>query len=99
MPDFNSAGEFKLGSIEVLAQNQIVLSFTALLENFENSERIFKVVEKNDELVPYTIENSKIDENNANQVIVTFEEILPVNTEFKLTVISILDNTGRNLES
>lgn len=97
--EFNSAGDFKLSSIEVLAQNQISLSFTALLENSEYSERIFKVVEKNDELLQYSIKESILDESNQNKVIVTFEEILPVNTEFKLTVISILDETGRNLES
>jgi hypothetical protein len=82
-----------------LAQNQILLSFTALLENSEVSERIFKVVEKNDEFIQYTVKDSKVDENNTNQVIVTLEKILPINTEFKLTVISILDETGRNLES
>ncbi len=99
IPEFNSAWEFKLGSIKVLAQNQILLSFTALLENSEVSERIFKVVEKNDEFIQYTVKDSKVDENNTNQVIVTLEKILPINTEFKLTVISILDETGRNLES
>jgi hypothetical protein len=50
-------------------------------------------------LIQYAIKESILDENSNNKVIVTFEEILPINTEFKLTVISILDEAGRNLES
>jgi len=74
-----------------LAQNQISLSFTSLLENNDDSERIFKVIEKNDELAKYAIIDSKIDVNNSNKVIITFEELLPINTQFQLIVISILD--------
>lgn len=97
--EFNSAWEFKIGSIEVLAQNQVSLSFTSKLENLEDSERVFKVVEKNDELMEYTVNKSDIDLNAVNKVIITFDENLPVDTEFKLTVISILDAQGRNIES
>lgn len=96
---FNSAMDFKLSSIEVLAQNQISLLFTSALENAQDSERIFKVVDKNDEFIQYAVSKSEIDDENENKVIVTFDELLPVDTEFKLTVISILDNQGRNLES
>lgn len=97
--EMNSAWEFKLSGIETLAQNQISVIFTSYLENNENAERIFKVVDKNDELIQYAIKESKIDVTSINKVIITFEELLPVNTEFKLTVISILDENGRNLES
>lgn len=97
--EFNSAIDFKLSNIEVLAQNQIALEFTSPLENQEDSERIFKVVDKNNEFTQYNIINSEIDLNKSNNVIITFEELLPVDTEFKLTVISILDIQWRNLES
>lgn len=95
--DMNSAGEFKLQAIEVLAQNQVAVEFTASLD--PSAEKIFKVVEKNDELLQYSVNDTKLDLNDSRKVLVTFDELLPVNTEFKLTVISILDNQGRNLES
>jgi hypothetical protein len=85
----NAAAEFKLNSVEVLAQNQVAVEFTAPLDS--SAERVFKVVEKNDELLQYVVKDTKIDPNNSYRVLVTFDELLPVNTEFKLTVISILD--------
>lgn len=97
--EMNSAVEFKVAGIEVLAQNQVALSFTSNLENTVDAERIFKVVEKNDELIEYVVKDSKIDEQAGNKVIITFDEILPTEVEFKLVVISILDNQGRNIES
>jgi hypothetical protein len=47
----------------------------------------------------YTVNKSVIDSEAVNKVIITFEENLPISTEFKLTVISILDAQGRNIES
>jgi hypothetical protein len=82
-----------------LAQNRITVAFTSNLENNENSERIFKVIDKNDELTQYIVSASEIDKDDTNKVLINFEELLPVNKEFKLTVISILDENGRNLES
>ncbi len=97
--EYNSAVDFKLANIEVLAQNQIELSFTSPLENTKTSDRIFKVVDKNDELNDYTISKSEINITNPLKVKVTFNDRLPIDTEFKLTVISILDQEWRNLES
>jgi hypothetical protein len=39
----------------------------------------------------YTVNKSVISTEAVNKVLITLEENLPVNTEFKLTVISILD--------
>ena len=97
--EFNSAIDFKISGIDVLAQNQVSLSFTSQLENWEDSERVFKIVEKNDEFMEYSVQNSEIDQTSWNKVIITLEKNLPINTEFKLTVISILDAQGRNIES
>jgi len=97
--EFNSAIDFKISGIDVLAQNQVSLSFTSPLENWEDSERVFKIVEKNDEFMEYSVQNSEIDQTSWNKVIITLEKNLPINTEFKLTVISILDAQGRNIES
>ena len=94
-----SAEEFKLSNIDVLAQNYLSLSFTTALENQDYSERVFKVVNKEDEFIQYNIISSKIDENNENTVFLVFDQLLPIDTEFKLTVISILDAQGRNIES
>jgi hypothetical protein len=61
--ELNSAVDFKVAEIEVLAQNQVALAFTSNLENTQDAERIFKIVEKNDELIEYVVKDSKIDEN------------------------------------
>lgn len=97
--DLNASQDFKLWSIEVLAQNQIIVEFTAPLENIEGTQREFKVVEKDNELNIFYIDNSIVDPEDGTKIIVTFEGNLPVSTEFTLTVIDILDVNGRNIES
>lgn len=95
--EMNSAAEFKLQAVDVLAQNQVSVEFTTPVD--DSSEKIFKIVEKNDELLQYAVSDTKLDINDPRKVLVTFDELLPINTEFKLTVISILDTQWRNLES
>jgi hypothetical protein len=56
-------------------------------------------VEKDEELNVFYIKESRIDPENSTKILVTFEDILPVATEFTLTVIDILDENGRNIES
>jgi hypothetical protein len=97
--EMNASQDFKLAWIEVLAQNQVSLEFTSPLENTDGAQREFKVVEKDNELNIFYIKESKLDPENSAKILVIFEDILPVSTEFTLTVIDILDENGRNIES
>lgn len=97
--DMNSAADFQLSYIEVLYQNQVAVTFNAPLENNADTEMIFSVTELEDELKEYTVSGSIVDPQDSNTAIITFNENLPLEVDYKLVVISAFDQNGRNIES
>ena len=97
--DMSSVADFQLSQIEVLYQNEVTVLFNAPLENTPDTEMIFSVTELEDETKEYTVSGSIVDPQNPNQAIVTFQENLPLDKDYKLVVISVFDQSGRNIES
>lgn len=97
--DMSSAADFQLSQIEVLYQNEVAVLFNAPLENTPDTEMIFSVTELEDETKEYTVSGSIVDPQNPNQAIVTFQDNLPLDMDYKLVVISVFDQSGRNIES
>ncbi len=97
--DMTAATDFQLSQIEVLYQNEVAVLFNAPLENTPETEMIFSVTNLQDETIEYTVSGSIVDPQNPNQAIVTFQENLPLNMDYKLVVISVFDQSGRNIES
>lgn len=97
--ELNSGEDFQLSQIEVLYQNEVAVLFNAPLENTPDTEMIFSVTELQDETVEYTVSGSIVDPQNPNRAIVTFQENLPLDMDYKLVVISVFDELGRNIES
>lgn len=97
--DMSSEADFQLSQIEVLYQNEVAVLFNAPLENTPDTEMIFSVTELEDETKEYTVSGSIVDPQNPNQAIVTFQDNLPLDMDYKLVVISVFDQSGRNIES
>lgn len=97
--EMSSAEDFKLTQIEVLYQNEVAVLFNAPLENTPETEMIFSVTDLQDETIEYTVSGSVVDPQNPNQAIVTFQDNLPLDMDYKLVVISVFDQSGRNIES
>lgn len=97
--EMSSAEDFKLTQIDVLYQNEVAVLFNAPLENTPETEMIFSVTQLEDETKEYTVSGSMVNPANPNEAIVTFEENLPLDMDYKLVVISVFDQSGRNIES
>ncbi|MGB2110715.1 MAG: hypothetical protein ACPHY8_02040 [Patescibacteria group bacterium] len=93
------AEDFQLTQIEVLYQNEVAVLFNAPLENTPDTQMIFSVTDLQDETTEFTVSGSIVDPQNPNQAIVTFEENLTLDVDYKLVVISVFDESGRNIES
>ncbi len=97
--ELSSDENFQLSQIEVLYQNEVAVLFNAPLENTSDTQMIFSVTDLQDETKEYTVSGSIVDPQNPNKAIVTFEENLPLDMDYKLVVISVFDQSGRNIES
>ncbi|MDD3646753.1 MAG: fibronectin type III domain-containing protein [Candidatus Gracilibacteria bacterium] len=84
----------KIENTDVLNTTQLKLTFNISLD--KDSQREFKVVNKEDTFVELSIESSEI--VGDNQVIVTLGDELLANTEYTLTVLSLLGVNGENIE-
>lgn len=97
--EMSAADDFKLTQIEVLYQNEVAVLFNAPLENTPETEMIFSVTYLEDESQEFSVSGSVVDSENPNRAIVTFEENLALDQDYKLVVISVFDQEGRNIES
>lgn len=84
----------KIENTDVLNTTQLKLTFNISLD--KDSQREFKVVNKEDTFVELSIESSEIVWDN--QVIVTLWDELLANTEYTLTVLSLLWVNWENIE-
>jgi len=92
------AKDFAIEKVEATAIDTLEFTFSAPLETGSGAVREFLVEhsETKDELL---ILETELDEENSRLVIVTLENQLTLGGEYDVTVLSIQDETGRNIEN
>jgi LPXTG-motif cell wall-anchored protein len=95
----NSAEEFQLSQIEVKYQDEVHVTFNAQLDATQQDDMLFQVTLLEDESQQYFVSGSVVDENDPFTAVLTFEENLPLDADYKLVAISVFDIQGRNIES
>lgn len=90
---------FSLDTVDLISSNKLVLSFNNALENSPEAQREFKIVHSQDDLDIVEVLNTEIDPFQKNTLILTLSQNIPVSSEYNLTVISLKDTTGNNIEN
>ncbi len=90
---------FALKKIEAVELDKIAVIFNAPLDESADTEREFKVVNKNDKFDVLFIKSTELDELDATKLFVTLDGTVELGGEYILTVTAIQDATGRTIES
>ncbi|NUJ97197.1 fibronectin type III domain-containing protein [Candidatus Gracilibacteria bacterium] len=84
-----------LSKVDVIGENQIKLSFNGELDNSSDASREFRIIE---ESTKKELKLKTIDLVGTKNLLLTFDENLNVSTKYKLTILSLLDKDGKNIE-
>lgn len=90
---------FSLDEVNLISSNKLVLSFNNALEDTPEAQREFKIVSSQDDLDLVDVLNTEIDPFQTNTLILTLSQNIPVSSEYNLTVISLKDVAGNNIEN
>jgi hypothetical protein len=81
--------------VSVISENQVKLSFNVDLDNSLSALREFKIIE---EQTQKEVKIKNIDLVGSKNLLLTFENKLTPAIKYKLTIISLLDKDGKNIE-
>lgn len=91
----SSQNSFWLTQVSVISENQVKLSFNVDLDNSLSALREFKIIE---EQTQKEVKIKNIDLVGSKNLLLTFENKLTPAIKYKLTIISLLDKDGKNIE-
>jgi len=94
----DTAQAFALESVEATGVQELTLTFNADLENEEDSEREFLVLDAQTEEEIF-IADTELDEEDSTKLMVSLDRELELGASYNFTILSIIDANGRNIES
>ena len=94
----SALSSFAVESVVVLSANTLEITFSSGLDTTENATREFKLTEK-DSGSEVSIVNSSLIEGNTSKVAATTEVSLIEEKDYNLTILSIQDSEGNNIEA
>lgn len=95
----NYNNTFMLESIESLSLDKIKLIFSQNIEDTDNAMREFKIVNKNDPIDIYYVQEAKIVNDNKTELILTLDRDTKEGEQYEVTVMIIKSENWQNIEN